>query len=121
MFAAVVAPQIFIKLDKESASTLIRAIFPWYYLYVIVAAAAAGLCALTLEPRASGLLAVSVLCAVFARQNLMPRINGARDQANAGDEEAEARFARLHKLSVRLNALGLICVFVAALFIALGN
>jgi hypothetical protein len=38
-FVIVVALVGFINLDEINAEKLIRAIFPWYYLYVIITAA----------------------------------------------------------------------------------
>ena len=120
MFAAVVAPQIFIKLDAANAAKIIRAIFPIYYLYVIVAAGGAAVAIVTIDFRPAVGLGIAALCALYARQNLMPRINGAKDQANDGDEEAKKRFEALHRQSVRLNAVGLIGVLYATVMIGLG-
>ena len=51
----------------------------------------------------------------------MPRINGARDQANDGDAEASQRFERLHKLSVHINTLGLIGTAAAVIILGLNS
>ncbi len=53
------------------------------------------------------------VCVLFvvARQVLMPRINQARDSRHA-DASANRRFARLHRLSVAINALQLLAVLV---------
>lgn len=120
MFAAVVAPQIFMKLDAANAAKIIRAIFPIYYLYVIATAGFGALAILTIDFRAAVGLGIAALCALYARQSLMPRINGAKDQANDGDEEAQKRFDALHKQSVRLNAAGLLGVLYATVMIGLG-
>lgn len=119
MFAAVVAPQIFIKLDAANAAKIIRAIFPLYYLYVIVTAGVAAITILTIEFRAAVGLGIAAFCALYALKSLMPRINGAKDQADAGDEEAKRRFDALHKQSVRLNAAGLLGVLYATIMIGL--
>lgn len=117
-FSAVVAPAAFTKLEDEHAAKFIRGIFPWYYLYVIITAGVGALMMLTVVPWASAGLAISAVGAFVSRQGLMPRINGARDQANDGDIDAQARFDKLHKLSVRINGLGLMGAVVAIVLIA---
>jgi hypothetical protein len=42
----------------------------------------------------------------------MPRINRDRDRSLAGDAAAGARFARLHRLSVWINAAQIVVVAV---------
>lgn len=117
-FSAVVAPAAFTKLEEEQAATFIRGIFPWYYLYVIVTAGLGAMAMLTILPWASAGLAIAAVGAFISRQGLMPRINGARDQAKDGDADAQARFDKLHKLSVRINGLGLMGAVVAIVLIA---
>lgn len=118
-FSAVVAPAVFTKLDEDNAARLIRGIFPWYYLYVIITAGLGALTMLTVVPWAAGGLAIAAIGAFISRQGLMPRINGARDQANDGDAEAEARFEKLHKLSVQINGFGLAGALAAIVLIAI--
>lgn len=118
-FSIVVAPAVFTKLDEDNAAKLIRGIFPWYYLYVIITAGLAALMMLTIIPWAAAGLAVTALGAFISRQGLMPRINGARDQARDGDTEAEARFEKLHKLSVQINGFGLAGALAAVVLIAI--
>ena len=120
-FSFCVAPLVFIKLDADNASKLIRAIFPWYYLVVIAAGGLGALIFLTIAPRVAIGLAIAALGAFIARQGLMPRINGARDQANAGDEEAKARFDSLHRTSTRINAIGLIGALASVILIGLDH
>lgn len=120
-FALVIAPTVFTKLGEKDAAALIRAIFPKYYLFVAVTAGVGALTLLTTFPWASLGLAVAALGALLSRQGLMPRINGARDQANAGDSDAEARFERLHNISVRVNGLGLIGALGAVVILGLGK
>ncbi len=117
-FSAVTAPMVFIKLDEKTAGTFIRAMFPWYYLFVIVTAILGALTLLTIVPYASLGLAVAAVLALVSRQGLMPRINGARDQALDGDEEAGKRFDKLHQLSVNLNGIGLVGALAAIVLIA---
>lgn len=120
-FSAVVAPITFTKLDEANAAKLIRAIFPWFYLFVIVTGGVGALALLTLLPWAALGLGVAAFGAAIARQGLMPRINGARDQANDGDAEAGKRFDRLHKLSVHINTLGLIGAAAAVIILGLNR
>ena len=118
-FTAVVAPAAFSKLDEEHAGTFIRGIFPWYYLYVIITAGLGALTMLTVVPWAAGGLAVAAIGAFISRQGLMPRINGARDQAKAGDADAQERFDKLHKISVQINGFGLAGATSAIVMIAI--
>lgn len=118
-FSAVVAPAAFTKLDEDNAAKLIRGIFPWYYLYVIITSGLGALTMLTIVPWAAAGLALAALGAFISRQGLMPRINGARDQAKDGDAEAQARFEKLHKLSVQINGFGLAGALSAIVLIAI--
>ncbi len=113
-FAAVYAPLVFIKLDAATAGAFIRAVFPVYYLAMGTASLAAAV--LLAVGTTHGALDVAVMgctCALFwvARQALMPRINRARDRRES-DPGARARFERLHRLSVAINALQLLAVLV---------
>lgn len=117
-FAAITAPMVFIHLNAENAGKLIRAIFPWYYLYVIVTAGIAGVAYAPTTPFVSAGFAMAFLGALYARQGLMPKINAERDKARAGDTAADARFEKLHKLSVRINAVGLAGALVGVVLIA---
>lgn len=102
-FSGLVAPVVFIKLEIETAGRLIRALFPHYYMVIIVLGfAAAGFLAGSL-PAAATILAAIAALGVFTRQSLMPRINAYRDSELAGDEKAAAVFNRLHRLSVWIN------------------
>jgi hypothetical protein len=51
---------------------------------------------------------------VFARQQLMPAINRARDARAAGEQSAAGRFRRLHGLSVLVNLAQLLLLIAAA-------
>jgi len=114
-FALVVAPTVFRSLPGEHAGAFLRALFPRYYLWGLIAALLTTL--LALWANAGGLVvtacaAVTVLF-VFARQNLMPAINRARLQKLDGDAGAAARFKRLHGLSVLINLLQLLLLVAA--------
>lgn len=112
-FAAVTAPMVFIHLDAANAGKLIRAIFPWYYLYVIVTAAISAGVYVVILPWAAAGFGLVALGALYARQGLMPQINHTRDAMLAGDENAGVVFNRLHKRSVRINAVGLLAAIAA--------
>ena len=117
-FSAVMAPLIFIKLEPSVAGAFIRQVFPWYYLVIICLSAIAAL-ALTTQDRVNAALLVGVvLTAAFSRQVLMPRINRTRDAAMAGDAAADARFARLHRFSVWINAAQILAIAVVLFRVA---
>jgi len=98
---------VFRTLPADDAGAMLRAAFPWYYLFVAGASALAAALLAPLDAPASALLAASAVTALYARQVLMPQINRARDAQLAGDATARRRFARLHGLSVALNFLQL--------------
>ncbi len=88
---------IFTALPGEQAGPLIRQAFPYFYLFVLVTAAAGALALIPVDPISAALLAVIALTVVPTRQVLMPAINAATD---AGDKR---RFGRLHGLSVAIT------------------
>lgn len=120
-FSFAVAPIIFSVLGAEPAARFVRALFPRYYLWIVVAAVV-SLASYTARPlvypelRAWENLAIQatllavILIALYCGNSLTPAINRARD---AG-EQAKPQFDKLHKRSVRLNVAmlcaGLICV-----------
>ena len=103
-FAAVVAPVVFTGLEAASAGRLIRRMFPWYYLVVLVLAGVAALLLVSAAPINGAIMALVAAGAVLSRQVLMPRINHLRDAQLAGDADAGPRFDRLHRLSVWINS-----------------
>lgn len=108
-FAFVFAPLVFIKLPAETAGSFIRQVFPVYYR---VFAAAAALAALAAWGRIDAIVLALVAGGfLLAWLWLMPRINQARD-VSAVDAAAGARFGRLHRLSVLINAGQLIAVLI---------
>lgn len=111
-FSAVMAPLIFTKLDAEVAGRFIRQVFPWYYLTIITLGTLAALAVVFSRPADALALACVALAGVMARQALMPSINRARDRVVAGELAAATRFARLHRLSVWINALQVVTVGV---------
>ena len=118
-FGAVMAPLVFTRLDAATSGPFIRATFPRYYLYVLVAAAlgAFGLAALDLVSAA--ILAVVAGVTAWLLWGLMPRINALRDAELAGDAAAAPRFAQLHRASVSMNMVQLLAVAFALSRVAL--
>ncbi len=111
-FSAVIAPLIFTRLPADEAGRLIRAIFPWYYLVILLMSAVAALAIAGGRPIEALLLAVVFLGAAIARQRLMPAINAASDAIRDGNEAAQPTFQRLHRLSVWINAGQMIALAV---------
>lgn len=109
-FGLVLAPTVFAKLPAETAGCLIRSLFPHYYAIGFGLAIVGGL---LVAPRpAAGLLFLTAIAFVLARQMLMPKINAARD---AGET---ARFERLHRLSVIVNGVQIVALMAAVFFLA---
>ena len=104
------APLVFSKLPVQTAGTLLRDAFPFYYLFVIVVALVAGLALLRIDAFSAWLMFITLVIGVAARQLLMPAINRASDARAAGDDSAAGRFKRLHGISVVLNFVQLAAV-----------
>lgn len=107
LFSALVAPLVFMRLPAETAGRFIRALFPWYYLYILMFSGIASL-ALVLDPtRPLALLGMVVVFALgaYARQVLMPELNRLRDAADQGDTAAGHGFAAKHQRSVIINGV----------------
>jgi hypothetical protein len=102
-FSFLFAPLVFAKLPEETAGRFIRAVFPWYYLFVLAAAALAALALAGAAPVPAAVMGAIALGGVVARQLLMPAINRARDRELSGERAAGRRFALLHRGSVVLN------------------
>lgn len=118
-FAAIVAPTVFQALPAEHAGKFLRRLFPRYYLWGLVLALAC-----TVAAFGAGVeLAVSASCVavlagfVYARQILLPAINRARDLDLEGDREARRRFRSLHLQSVIINAVQLIVLTAATVYL----
>jgi len=103
----VVTPVAFVKLAPEQASAYIRAIFPWYYLWLVALAGLAAFGFAWHHPLEAGLAALIAALAVVSRLVLMPRLDRVRDAHKAGDQAASRRFRNLHRLSVVLNLIAL--------------
>lgn len=114
-FAAVYAPLVFIKLEAEVAGQFIRQVFPAYYLAMGVTSLVAAAALAAGSTHGTGDVGLMIL--VFAgflvvRQGLMPLINRTRDRHLAGDEAAGKQFQSLHRLSVIINTIQLLVVFL---------
>ncbi len=120
-FAITVAPTVFRALSAEQGGAFLRRFFPRYYVWGL---GVAFLCAMTALVGgadlliSAGCIAIAVLF-VYARQWLMPRINGARDRELEGDTAAARRFKQLHLQSVGINALQLLLIIGITLDLAL--
>lgn len=113
-FSFFVAPVLFRALGQEQAGRAVRAIFPRYYLLGIVCGVLMVAVHLArgflyywggMTKPAIVLFALLTLINIYARQDLTPDINAARD---AG-APMKARFDALHRRSVLLNSFVLIC------------
>ena len=112
-FSFLVAPITFIKLEAKPAGQLIRSIFPYYYLIIIIfSLISAVLLTLTYQTSAVLMLVIG-LSGIFSRQSLIPKINNYRDAEIAGDKSAKSKFDRLHRLSVGINAGQIIVLIVS--------
>lgn len=119
-FPSVVAPVVFASLPEAQAGAFLRAMFPRYYVFMIILSLAA---AVTFQLSQGAVVSVeAVVClsvcvsTFWVCQRLLPRINTARDGQLAGDEKASEAFDRGHKLSVVINIVQL--VLLVALIIA---
>lgn len=114
-FSFAVAPIIFRVLGAESAAKFVRALFPRYYAWGVVTTAVAlpaMVCGPLSFPELRGpmvavqaaLIAASLGIMLYCGNTLTPAINAARDEGPASAD----RFDRLHRRSVRLNAVALL-------------
>jgi len=114
-FSFGVAPIIFTVLGSENGGKFVRALFPTYYAWGAIAGAIA-LPAFVAVPLCypeyrGGTIAIQsmvilagTLIMLYEGNSLTPAINAARDAGAEGQE----RFKKLHRRSVRLNALVLV-------------
>lgn len=110
-----VAPTLFRSFEPADAGKAVRALFPKYYLLGIVCAVL--LCAVHITRGFlwywGGMIKPSIvlfllltLIGIYLRQTLTPAINAARDAGLQG----KSQFDKLHKRSVRLNGIVLLCL-----------
>ena len=128
-FSFIVAPTVFKTLKPDDAASLIRRIFSKYYLLGIICSAA-GLVSLSLMlfdrsfskwPAILSLLLVAAMGAtdLWLRQGVMPHMNSLRDRRAALESSAQPpdptldhEWQSLHRLSVQLNLIVLLCGLV---------
>lgn len=104
--SALVAPTVFKALEQGTAGVFLRRLFPRYFATAAVLAILASVAAtFGGHALAATLLAANALCFVVARA-LVPAINAARDREDPA-------FARLHRISVLLNAAALLLALAA--------
>ena len=119
-FPIVVAPVVFMALPEAQAGIFLRAMFPRYYVFMIVLSLVASAMYQLSEGAVVSVAALVCLgvglSTLWVRQGLLPRINAARDAQLAGDANAGEAFDRGHKLSVAINIVQL--VLLVALIIA---
>ncbi len=125
-FSFGVAPIIFTVLGSENGGKFLRALFPTYYAWGAIAGAIA-LPAFVAVPLCypeyrggtvaiqSMVILTGTLIMLYGGNSLMPALNAARDAGALGRE----RFQKLHRRSVRLNAL--VLLFGVGLLIGFAN
>ena len=118
-FSFIVTPVAFRALDGETVSKYLRALFPHYYLVIIVCGATAAVTlALTGRPGPGAVMAMAAGFALLVRQGLLPRLEALRAGRTAGDEVATRQFRRLHGLSMAINLVQVAAVgWVLSIFV----
>ncbi|MDG1034925.1 MAG: DUF4149 domain-containing protein [Luminiphilus sp.] len=120
-FPIVVAPVVFMALPEAQAGIFLRAMFPRYYVFMIVLSLVASAMYQLSEGAVVSVAALVCLgvglSTLWVRQGLLPRINAARDAQLAGDANAGEAFDRGHKLSVAINIVQLV-LLVALVFVS---
>ncbi|MES2713197.1 MAG: DUF4149 domain-containing protein [Pseudomonadota bacterium] len=109
-FAAILAPLVFTRLPAEVAGGFIRAVFPVYYLFVLINAAVAAAALVPRLPADAVVMAAVAALTLWLRQGLMPRINRLSDAVKAGDASLKPGFDAAHRLSVILNMVQMLVV-----------
>jgi hypothetical protein len=104
-FGAILAPLVFIKLQEPVAGDFIRATFPWYYGYILLASAISLIGFLLLRRRIEQyvmlavILVTGVLWTIWLPYLEVLRLAGKTDQFNTG-----------HSISVWINGAQLLAV-----------
>lgn len=109
LFSFAVAPLVFLKLPAETAGGFIRQLFPVYYLVLAAATALAAL--LTGASWEAAILWLVAALFLALRYGLIPALDRTR-------EKNRAAFARLHRLSVVVNAVQMLLLAGVALRLA---
>ena len=117
-FSFSVARNIHRTLDKENAGSLLRVLFPKYFLW---SALISFICLILyiVEGQDIQLIAMSFvfLGSVFSKYYLVPRINKNRDLVMKGSTPSGKNFSSLHLASVLINAIQMI-LLILILFLA---
>ncbi len=113
-FSFVVTPVAFRALQGEAVSNYLRALFPLYYLVIIVLGAVGAVTlALAERPLPAAALGLVAAFAVLTRQVLIPQLDAHRAGRAAGEPAAVRAFRRLHGLSMAINLAQMIAVAAA--------
>ena len=120
-FSFLIAPLLFRVLEEQQAGRFVRALFPWYYLFILILAGAAFALLIGSAVIPAALVGIIGVGALVSRQVLMPRINLLKDRMNAGDGAAAAWFDRLHAATVWINALQLLLAVTVLAILASGT
>jgi len=112
-FSFSVARNIHRTLDKENAGSLLKVLFPKYFLW---SALISFLCLILyiVEGQDIQLIAMSFvfLGSVFSKYYLVPRINKNRDLIKEGDSMAKKTFSSLHLTSVSINMIQIVLLVI---------
>jgi len=121
-FSFILSPLIFMKLDAPVAARFIRAVFPWYYLEIIVLGALTSVLLAAQDLILALCMGGVTVAGLYTRFWLMPKLNRWRDKGKKGDDAAQARFDAGHRVSVWINGFQLLAVFaVLVLFVLPGG
>lgn len=113
-FSFIVTPMAFRALEGETVSKYLRALFPHYYLVIVICGAVAALTlAIDARPVPAAAMAMVAGFALLVRQGLLPRLDALRAGRAAGDVVATRQFKRLHGLSMAINLAQMIAVAAA--------
>lgn len=113
-FSVVVTPVAFKALEGDNISTYLRALFPHYYLVIVICGAVGALTlVLNAQPLPSSLLALVAGFALLLRQAVLPRLDALRAGRAAGEPIATRQFRRLHGLSMAVNLAQIVAVAAA--------
>ncbi len=104
-FPAVVAPTVFSVLSAEDGGQFLRALFPRYYVFIIIVATLGAIGAFLLPHHGIAVLifALTALSTLWVLRALVPRLNAWRDLDLAGDQAAGSKFKIGHRMSVLIN------------------
>mgnify|MGYP006215934769 CR=1 FL=1 len=100
------------------AGKFVRAVFPWYYLLILILAGLGALTLIAFAPINASLMLLTAGSTAYCRQYLMPQINDYRDRSRAGEAETTEIFDKLHRRSEVLNGLQLLAVMAVLLHLA---